>query len=132
VGPSDFSLSVDPAIVVEPYGIYRLATSREEATHLATRFQCHFHRHSNDHDQLHSSATTFFLEYPFDYEYVMWRKTKWPMVDPKDGKDMSSFWLSQLLFPCPIPESFQELLTDTDGLRSTSDAPPFHLDLIPI
>jgi hypothetical protein len=121
-------------IVVEPNGIYRLATSREEATHPATRFQCHFHSHSNDHNQLlHSSATTTFSEYPFDYEYVTWRKTKRPMVDPKGGKDMSSFWLSQLLFSCPIPESFQELLTDTDdGLRSTSDAPPFHLDLIPI
>jgi hypothetical protein len=121
-------------------GAYRLGTSREEATHSATRFQCHFHRaatsSSSEGSSLLESAITF-SEYPFDYEYVTWRKTRKSMVDPTGGKDMASFWLSQLLFSCPIPDSFRGLLTESADDATTrgginEDKPAFHLDLIPI
>ena len=102
-------------VVVVNENSYRLATSFDEATHNATRFQCRFH--SSDR----SSQTTFSI-YPFDYEYVHWRKKKSskPMYQDEDGaQDMGNFWLSSLLFSCPIPTEFQNLKQ-------------YYLDLIPI
>lgn len=45
---------------------YRLASSFQEATHNATRFQCRFH-HGD-------TARTTLSIFPFDYEYITWRK----------------------------------------------------------
>jgi hypothetical protein len=111
---------------------YRLATSYDEATHNATRFQCRFHYGTK-------SITTFSV-YPFDYEYVTWRKSRAKaMFDDTDGaQDMGSFWLSSLLFSCPVPTAFQELFggkehhSDTTTSTTTNQPPVFHLDLIPI
>jgi hypothetical protein len=105
-------------IVVAKGDSYRLATSLEEATHNATRFQCRFHW--ND-----KSRTTLSV-YPFDYEYVTWRKMHRPMLDRSGGTDMGMFWLSTLLFSCPVPEEFQELISESPS------SPRLYLDLIPI
>jgi hypothetical protein len=75
---------------------YKLATP-ETATYHETRFLCFFHDES-------ANATTF-SKFPFNYEYVLWRKRgNKPMLHDKDQGPME---LSQLLFSCPIPELFQ-------------------------
>ena len=108
-------------VVAYNNGTYRLAASHEEATHNATRFQCRFHANG-------LKTTTTLSIYPFDYEYVTWRKTGKEMFDREGGKDMSSFWLSQMLFSCPVPFSFRELLVSSTDTKH----PVFHLDLVPI
>jgi hypothetical protein len=62
--------------------------------------------------------------YPFNYEYVTWRKGKKVMFD-ETGKDSTQFWLSTLLFSCPVPDEFQPLI-------ASIGTPQLHLDLIPI
>lgn len=117
---------------------YRLAPSRGEATHNATRFQCRFHTRT-------ATVTTLSV-HPFDYEYVTWRKGRPGSKGMFDshGKDTALFWLSQLLFSCPVPEEFQTLLlhgrpTERGGAGSDAAAasashsqPVLHMDLIPI
>jgi hypothetical protein len=127
-----------PVVAYNNNGTYRLASSVEEATHKATRFQCRFH-HPHEDDptttEEETSSITTLSVYPFDYEYVTWRKQSQPMVDRK-GKDMSMFWLSQLLFSCPVPPVFQkELLTPSSsgsGGANNDNNPALYLDLIPI
>lgn len=108
-------------VIAEENGSFRLSPNLGVATHKETRFQCHFH--SID-DTL--SATTL-SEFSFNYEYVNWRKGRKPMLN-RSGKDTGLYWLSQLIFKCPIPPDFQKmLLTDSLG-----DKPSMYLDLVPI
>ena len=123
---------------------YRLATSFQEATHNATRFQCRFH-HGN------ITITTLSV-FPFDYEFVTWRKGEHSMYDTK-GRDNGLFWLSQLMFSCPVPSEFQSLLllqsSESESESSTTttannndknnnnnkayyEQPALYVDLIPI
>ena len=114
---------------------YRLASSFQEATHNATRFQCRFH---------HGGTTITTLSvFPFDYEFVSRQKKKnKTMIQPSGEKDTPSFWLSQLLFTCPLPEEFQPLLVSPSSLTTTESSekvaiddhhqPALYVDLIPI
>lgn len=98
----------------EPDGRVRLATSWEEATHNETRFLCHFHTD-------HSSSTTMLSTFPFNYEYIYFRKhSKATMAAPPGAKDVSNFELSTLIFYCPFPKQF--------GLND----PSLRVDIIPI
>jgi len=111
---------------------YRLASSFKEATHNATRFQCRFH---------HGKITITTLSvFPFDYEFITWRKGKRSMFNT-NGQDRDLFWLSQLLFACPLPKEFQSLLslssetsisTTTDSNKAHYEQPALYVDLIPI
>lgn len=98
---------------------YRLSTHEEaDPDGVETRFICRFK--SVDYTQ---QSVTYQGEtlstYPFNYEFVNWRKKKSTMVE--DNKEQSYFWLSSLLINCPIPTHLQI-------------APPFTLmlDIIPI
>ena len=107
---------------------YRLASSFQEATHNATRFQCRFH---------HGSITMTTLSvFPFDYEFINWRKGMKSMIVAHGEKDKAMFWLSQLLFACPIPEEFQSLLSsstiESSKNEANDDQPALYVDLIPI
>ncbi|KAG7346675.1 glycosyltransferase family 92 protein [Nitzschia inconspicua] len=102
---------------------YRLASSFQEATVNATRFQCRFHRGD--------TAITTLSKFPFDYEYITWRKGKKALFQTK-GKETELFWTSQLLFSCPVPEEFQGLLQQTESPTNNNDLPVMYLDLIPI
>jgi Glycosyltransferase family 92 len=104
---------------------YRLASSFQEATHNATRFQCRFH-HGD-------TVITTLSVFPFDYEYVTWRKGKRALFQPI-GKETELFWTSQLLFSCPVPVEFQMLLSPQDHQTSGigNDVPAMYVDLIPI
>jgi len=94
-------------------GTYSLATP-EDATVKETRFLCHFHDSQGRSD-------TSFSQFSFNYEYVLWRKNKLPMYK-KEGPDVSTFELSQLLFSCPIPDSMKEAAANSK----------VYLDLVPI
>jgi len=106
--------------IVQEGDRYRYATSMDEATHPATRFQCRFF-----HESTKDSVTTL-SEFSFDYEYVTWRKLGRPMIDRRGGKDSAMFWLSTLLFSCPIPDQWQNLVSHH------LSRPDLYLDLVPI
>ncbi|KAL7445960.1 hypothetical protein ACHAXH_009608 [Discostella pseudostelligera] len=98
---------------------YHLSTHEEaDPDGVETRFICRFK--SVDYTQ---QTVTYQGEalstYPFNYEFVNWRKKKSTMVE--DNKEQSYFWLSSLLINCPIPIHLQS-------------APPLTLmlDIIPI
>ena len=111
-------------VVQEDDNTFYLTDSQESATHPETRFICRFHTTTE-------SLTTL-SEYPFNYEYVTWRKNKQRMFEVK-GKDVAQFWLSTLLFSCPVPEPFQEYIREMgDSSSMTGNVPRVYLDLIPI
>lgn len=127
---------------------YRLASSFEEATHPETRFQCHFHTTNLDHadnviltgniagTEARMTFTTLSV-YPFNYEYVTWRKLRRnKMIEAAGSKGGANFWLSQLLFSCPVPPALQKLLRppsiQQQQQRQQPVRPPFYLDLVPI
>jgi len=100
---------------------YRLATNHDNATVKETRFICRFHNAIND-------RVSFTLsKFPFNYELVTFRKNK-KLLEEESSKgalNQSPFWLSQLLFECPVPKEFQSLVEE-------NGEPKLFVDLIPI
>jgi len=110
---------------------YRLASTLQEATHNSTRFQCRFH--------YGGTTITTFSVFPFDYELINWGKGEKTMFSPNGEKDTSMFWMSQLVFACPIPAVFQPLLSPSSSTIDSSktranekQTPSLYVDLIPI
>ena len=101
-------------------GNYRLS-SVENATWKETRFLCRFHTAEKEYTTL--------SEFPFNYEYVTWRKGANSMYKTT-GTDNQQFWLSQLLFSCPIPKELQPLIST--GEHVENDQANVWLDLVPI
>ena len=98
---------------------YRLSNHKEaDSDGIETRFLCRF-KSLDLTQQTVTYAGETLSTYPFNYEFVNWRKTKHTMVE--DGKEQSFFWLSPLMFNCPIPTH----------LQSTMSASTFLLDIIP-
>jgi len=110
-------------VVKEVSGKLRLASSFQEATTNETRFLCNFH--SLYDDNIYQTMS----EFSFNYEYVSWRKGKDSMFQ-REGKDNTQFWLSQLLFKCPIPERLQSLVQS--GKHVENDLAQLFLDVTPI
>jgi hypothetical protein len=102
----------------------RLASEMENATVKETRFICRFHSLFDD------AIYETFSEFPFNYEYVSWRKGKEQMYTP-EGKDNIQFWLSQLLFYCPIPTELQFIITNQNHVDQ-NDLSNVFIDIIPI
>ncbi|CAB9520216.1 Pfam:DUF23 [Seminavis robusta] len=104
---------------------FRLADSFEHATAKETRFICRFHN-SSQHSAISLSG------FPFNYEFVTWRKNKRMLEDDtsKNSLNQSPFWLSQLLFSCPIPPEFQPMVRQ--GKHVVKDVPKLWVDVIPI
>ena len=86
-----------------------------------TRFVCRFKSADHARRRVEPRGETL-STYPFNYEFVNWRKGKDTMV--QDDKDQAFFWLSPLMFDCPIPE----------GLRGAVEGGTEQvlLDIIPI
>ena len=109
--------------------VYQL-TTLEHATTPETRFICRFH---NQHGAVHQTLSA----YPFNYEYVAWRKHNQAMYVTQ-GRDVEHFEYSQLLFYCPIPAAFQTSLTIASDHGTTAAAeeqqhqPTVWLDVVPI
>jgi hypothetical protein len=96
-----------------------LLSSLDEATVLETRFICRFH------DDKGNSEISF-SEYPFNYEYINWRKHREQSMFSFKGPDVGLFEFSQLLFSCPVPELFR------NSMKLHKDQPSVWMDLIPI
>ncbi|KAL3805733.1 hypothetical protein ACHAW5_010936 [Stephanodiscus triporus] len=89
---------------------YRLSTHEEaDPDGVETRFVCRFKSLDYARRTLTYEGETL-STYPFNYEFVNWRKMKDSMVE--DGKEQSYFWLSPLLFRCPIPAHLRRSATD--------------------
>jgi len=95
----------------------------EDATIRETRFQCRFKLYQKTKHQSESSphpnlkrlhqALTF-SQYPFNYEYITWRKVMAGMYETK-GKGMAQFWLSSLEFHCPIPPQIRTMIHERNN-----------------
>jgi hypothetical protein len=91
---------------------YRLSTP-QEAIAPETRFFCRFHNLDNEE--------TTFSTYSINYEFINWRKhQKGDGMFVLSGPDVNMFEFSNLVFSCPIPQTF----------RSTHQR--LWLDVIPI
>jgi hypothetical protein len=103
---------------------YKLS-SPAAATAKETRFLCRFH---NAVGVVHTTLS----EYPFNYEFVAWRKHNKPMF-VKKGRDVEHFEYSQLMFYCPVPAPFRDtLLQQQQDPTSNVNKPFIWLDLVPI
>lgn len=72
--------------------------------------------------------------YPFNYEYMSYRKGKKALLTPK-GKDTTYFWTSNLHFECPIPLSLQKVMNGNDKknhIITENGISTIYLDIIPI
>lgn len=104
--------------------IYKLSTV-ENATFPDTRFLCQF----QDGD---SNTETTLSRFPFNYEFVSWRKRRRPMFR-ESGRDVDLFQLSQLLFSCPVPAQFRQHLVRHGGEdMHLNNGPRVWLDVVPI
>ena len=101
---------------------YRLANhDGADPDGVETRFVCRFKTADHTRRTLSYVGETL-STYPFNYEFVNWRKGKSSMVE--DGKEQSFFWLSPLMFDCPIPEGLSKGIED--GSKQVL------LDIVPI
>lgn len=112
-------------------GNFRLSSHKEaDLNGIETRFLCQFKLWNGDVftiNPLFQKMETTLSQYPFNYEYVNWRKGFKGMYLEK-GRDVGSFWTSTLMFDCPVPESFIPYV-----LGHESDiTPSLFMDLIPI
>lgn len=69
-------------------------------------------------------------EFPFNYEFVGWRRLHPTMISPK-GSDKSNMYSSTLLFDCPVPKEYQSLVASGETVLSDG-TPTLRVDLIPI
>ena len=97
-----------------------------------TRFICRF----KDYNTKNKKTWITFSTYPFNYEYITWRKRKKTMFE-RTGKESGQFWLSSLQFDCPVPDEIQNNVNSgghghgdtTIGIQSYDK---LYLDIVPI
>lgn len=86
-------------------------SNHDDASISDTRFICRFklwNRYYNNF--VNSTEEIVFSQYPYDYEYITWRKKMHGMFS-NTGKDISQFWLSSLEFLCPVPREIMPYLS---------------------
>lgn len=113
---------------------YRLAPFNESSPDgMFTRYICRFHAT----DIASGVPRTIVLdetlsEFPFNYEYVSYRKGKLNLLTPK-GKDTTYFWSSVMRFNCPVPklDHLPESIASGDHVLSDG-TPMIYVDLVPI
>ena len=126
------------------YAQYRLSTHEEaDSDGIETRFICRFKLLDTTQQTLSYQGESL-STYPFNYEFVNWRKKKHTMVE--DTKDQTFFWLSPLMFHCPVPKNLLQYTTlqnrdpssysrysgEEDSASTTTSATLLLLDIIPI
>ena len=116
---------------------YRLAPRNEsDPDAQQTRFICRFHAvvfSSNAKERPRSVVVGETLSgYPFNYEFVAFRKSKSMLLTPK-GKDSRLFWTSNIRFHCPVPNDTALRQHIAAGNLVLSDgSPTLYVDLVPI
>ena len=98
---------------------YYLLTDPEHADFTETRFRCRFHLGR------HPKSFSTFSVYPFNYEYINWRKRARKPMFVKEGPDVEIFDYATLLFACPIPTALQNRVWSDPNFV-------FYVDLAPI
>ena len=108
---------------------YRLA-SHEAADEegMETRFICRFKMYDN------ASSTTKIIGYSLsqfelDYDYHTFRKG-YLRTHSVSGYDNHVIWTSQLLFKCPVPQKYQEMVANGDTVNE--DYSKLFVDVVPI
>jgi Glycosyltransferase family 92 len=114
---------------------YRLAPYEEASpSGKYTRFICRFHM-TTALDGAASVSVPLgetLSEFPFNYEYVNYRKEQNSLLTPK-GKDTLMFWTSNLRFSCPMPENMALRQAVANGRTVLSNGTPtVFVDVIPI
>jgi hypothetical protein len=104
-----------------------------------TRFICRFHTWTHDQSRVDLAETL--SEYPFNYEYIAFRKfNNRDGLLSRRGKDNGKFWTATLLFSCPLPKELQTTVKDEEtetSLVSIQNGngrilPVLHVDIVPI
>ena len=113
---------------------YRLAPFEESAPDgRETRFICRFHMTDFSNGGLPSTVVLgeTLSKYPFNYEFVSYRKMFETMLTPR-GKDNKMFWTSNLRFECPVPDltGLFKIIAQGDTILSDG-TPTVYVDLIP-
>jgi len=98
---------------------YQLTSPEDaDAGGAETRFLCRFKilsplstttRTTTVQEFSFDATTTTLSRYPFNYEYVTWKKRR-KMFDEKGNNDMGHYWLSSIEFHCPVPDHIIPLL----------------------
>lgn len=113
---------------------YRLAPL-EEASHdgKETRFICRFHTTRVENGTLVDVILGETLsEFPFNYEFLSYRKEKRSLLSPK-GTDGALFWASSLQFNCPTPNITALRTAIALGTTVSQDgSATLHVDIAPI
>jgi hypothetical protein len=107
---------------------YRLADFNQ-ADYNHTRFRCIFTATNltSGHPQVVGETLSV---YPFNYEFVSWRRSIPTMLNPR-GTDKANIYTATLLFDCPVPTQLQPLVASGNSILSDG-TPTLHLDLVPI
>jgi len=108
---------------------YRLASHEDaDADGMETRFICRF--------KLYDTATSItsiigysLSKYELDYDYLSFRKG-YPFTHTEAGYDNHMIWTSQLLFRCPIPTKYHNMVARGDVV--TDDYSTLFVDVVPI
>jgi hypothetical protein len=96
-------------------------SNQDDASVTETRFICNFKLwNRNVGTFVDTMEGTTFSRYPYNYEYIAWRK-KMKGMFAKEGKDMTQFWLSSLEFMCPVPDEFKVFLNDSTFAKTGMD-----------
>lgn len=112
---------------------YRLAPFEESSEDgMFTRFICRYYglRFTENQPPQSVMVGETLSIYPFNYEYVSYRKGKPTLITPK-GKDTKFFWASVLRFQCPIPKELQSMVRKGETVLSDG-TPTLHLEIVPI
>lgn len=108
---------------------YRLADYNEaDDDGQQTRFRCRFTTNTGNYQTKFIGETL--SVYPFNYEFVSWRRALGSMLNPR-GTDQPNIYISTLMFDCPVPTNLQSLVASGDSVLSDG-TPTLHVDLIPI
>ena len=108
---------------------YRLADySEADDDAQQTRFRCIFTATNMD-GKAEIVGETLSI-YPFNYEFVSWRRMQPTMLNPK-GTDKNNIYTATLLFDCPVPDQLQSLVASGDSVLSDG-TPTLRVNVIPI
>jgi hypothetical protein len=114
---------------------YRLATYEDaDKNSQETRFICRFHTLDFGEGNESTLRKVILAEtlsvFPYNYEYVAWRKDSFPMLSKGGSGANNCFWNSVQHFRCPIPSHLQQIVGHDKSV--INDAATVYLDLVPI